>query len=98
MDHDAQEAHAQSGGLSSHMQPSYHSGQTTILFHWESSRVGDDVINMGAYALRIVALQVAVGTRDLPAWVKQSAIQLRTMGAIVGIFTETRIEGSDSQT
>ena len=78
MDHDAQEAHAQSEELSSHMEPSYRSGPITTLLRWEGSCVGDDVSSIGAYALRIVAIQAADCTGNLPTWVKQVAMQLHT--------------------
>ena len=62
--YEAQEAHAQSEELPSHMEPSYRSRPITILFPWEGSCVGDDVSSIGAYALRIIAIQAAGGTGE----------------------------------
>ena len=47
---------------------------------------------------RIVAFQSAGRTGDIFTWAVQSADNMRTTGAHIGIVTETRIYGTDRHT
>ena len=98
MDTDWQEARAQSDEFSSPLEHASRAGPTTWLLRWEGSCVGDDVSSIGGHVLRIVAIQAAGSTDDLPTWVNQRATQLRAMGAHVGVYTDTRIHGGDRHT
>ena len=60
--------------------------------------MGDDVSSIGGHVLRIVAIQAASSTGDLPTWAKQSETHLRAMGAHGGVYTDTRIHGGDRHT
>ena len=81
-----------SNGLPSEKSP------TTTLLHWSGSCIEDDASVIEHQTLRIVAFQTAGQTGDLKLWIQQMATHLRTIGAHVRVFTETRIHGNDRHT
>ena len=60
--------------------------------------MGDEESSIGSNVLRIVAIQAEGAIGDLPTWMKKCAIQLRAIGAHVGVYTGTIIHGGDRRT
>ena len=70
----------------------------TKLHNWYGLCIGDGASTRFRSTTRIVAFQSAGRACDIRAWATQSATNMRTTGAHIGIYTETRIYGTDRHT
>ena len=65
----------------------------TKLDNWCGLCIGDDASILYRGTTRIVAFQSAGRTSDFTTWTMQIANHMIPTGALIGIFTETRIYG-----